>query len=251
MFDASLMAPSVFTRIACVGALAVITACGSGESDGGSAAATGQALSNDSSLPLQPEALREDRDTSSVSAERSASIAADDVHYAAPPSWIVAAPVPTEGPTPEGAHFRVEYLDYQIYAGPDGDEFHSASRTRILDGEGLAAGNIVLNWNPDAGDATVHHLRILRGRETIDVLESTKFEVLRREGYLENAVLNGHLTATLQVPGLQIGDRLEIASTIRRKDPTLGDRSFGFVQLPALGLPGAFRARIVWPASDS
>jgi len=140
-------------------------------------------------------------------------------------------------------------VDYQIYAGPDGDELFSASRTRILDAEGLAAGNIALNWSPDAGDATVHHLRILRDGKTIDVLESTKFEVLRREGYLENAVLNGNLTATLQVPGLQIGDELEIASTIRRKDPTLGARSFGFVQLPLLGLPGAFRARILWPES--
>jgi hypothetical protein len=81
------------------------------------------------------------------------------------------------------------------------------------------------------------------------VLASTKFEVLRREGHLENAALNGQLTAALQVPGLQVGDEVEFAATVRQKDLTLGDHSVGFVQLPMMEMPGAFRARLLWPAS--
>ena len=72
---------------------------------------------------------------------------------------------------------------------------------------------------------------------------------LRREGYLESAALNGQLTAVLQVPGLQVGDELEFAATVRNHDLTLGDHSFGSGQLPVAGMPGAFRLRLSWPES--
>jgi hypothetical protein len=172
-----------------------------------------------------------------------------EVRYDKPPAWVVATPVPTSAPTPPGAPVRIDYLDYQIHAGPDGDQIFNASRMRILKPEALSAGNVILSWSPDTGDATVHHLRIVREGRPIDVLETTKFQVLRREGYLENAMLNGNLTAVLQVPGLRVGDSLEFAATVTRRDQTLGDHSFGFVQLPALGMPGAYRVRLVWPES--
>jgi transglutaminase-like putative cysteine protease len=173
--------------------------------------------------------------------------ASEEIRYAGPPDWVVRVPEPTESESPAGAPIRVEHLDFQIHTGLNGEEIFNAWRVRILKPEGLAAGNVTLAWYPDAGDATVHYLRILRDGKLIDVLQSTKFEVLRREGSLETAMLNGQLTAALQVPGLQVGDALELAATIRRKDPTLGDHSFGFVQLPAAGLPGAYRARVLWP----
>lgn len=173
----------------------------------------------------------------------------DEVQYDRTPDWVVAPPVPTGTASPPGAPFRMEYLDYQIRAGASGDELFNASRIRILKPEALAAGNVTLTWSPDVGDATVHYLRILRSGQSIDVLKTTRFQVLRREGDLENAMLNGQLTAVLQVPGLQVGDELEFAATVRHRDLTLGDHSFGAAQLPAVGLPGAYRVRLLWPQS--
>jgi Domain of Unknown Function with PDB structure (DUF3857) len=172
---------------------------------------------------------------------------AEAVRYAKAPEWVVAVPSSTGTPPPPGASIRFDHIDYQIHLGPDGDEIFNAWRMRILTSDALAAGNVTLTWSPDGGDATIHYLRILRGGQTIDVLESTKFQVVRREGDLESAVLNGLLTAALQVPGLQVGDDLEFAATVRRKDPTLGDHSFGFAQLPPGGMSGAFRVRLLWP----
>ena len=170
-----------------------------------------------------------------------------EVQYAEIPSWVVPVPTPTDSPTPVGAPLRIVYLDYQIHLGPDGDEIFNSNRLKILGPEALAAGNISVSWIPDAGDVKVHYVRIIRDNQVIDVLKLTAFQVLQREGFLEHAVLNGELTAALQVPGLQVGDELEFAVTVRRRDPTLGDHSFGFVQLPPTGPPGAFRIRLVWP----
>jgi hypothetical protein len=175
--------------------------------------------------------------------------ASKDVQYGKAPAWVIPPPSVTSTTSPAGAPLRVEYQDFQIRSGTDGEEIYSAWRLRVLKPEGLAVGNVSLTWNPEAGDATVHHLRVLREGATVDVLAGTPFEVLRREGFLENAALNGHLTAVLQVPGLQVGDVLEFAATVRQKDLTLGDHSFGGAQLPINGVPGAFRARLLWPAA--
>lgn len=170
-----------------------------------------------------------------------------EVHYAPVPEWVAPVPMPTGSPTPADAQLRIVYSDVQINLGSEGDEVFNAYRVKILQPQALNAGNITLTWNPDVGDAQVHYVRIIRDSEVIDVLKTTGFQVLQREGFLEQSILNGDLTAALQVPGLQVGDELEFAGTIRRRDPTLGDHSFGFSQLPATSLPGAFRIRITWP----
>ena len=170
-----------------------------------------------------------------------------DLQYCEAPSWVVPTPTPTDSQTPDGAPYRVIYSDNQIHLGEDGFEAYQAYRLKILRPEALSAGNIAVSWSPDAGEAKIHYIRIIRDNKTIDVLKATKFQILQREGFLEYAALNGELTATLQAPGLQIGDELEFAATVRRKDPTLGDHLFGFANLPATNAAGAFRLRMVWP----
>jgi len=170
-----------------------------------------------------------------------------EVQFAGIPSWVISLPTPTDSPTTDGASYRVVYSDNQIRFGPDGLEAFQAYRLKILRPDALAAGNISLTWSPDAGEARVHYVRIIRGKDVTDVLKSTKFQILQREGFLEKAALNGELTAALQAPGLEVGDELEVAVTTRHKDPTLGDHLFGFAFLPATGQPGAFRLRMILP----
>lgn len=170
-----------------------------------------------------------------------------DVRYAPPPKWVTAPPTPTDGATQEGAPVRIGYYDFQTRTSDKGVESYTAYRLKLLTPEALAAGNVSVAWNPDAGDMTVHSLRIIRGGQTIDVLKGTQFRVVREEANFDAAVLSGILTAVLQVPGLAVGDELEFAATLRQRDPTLGDRIFGGTQLPAAGMTGAFRARLLWP----
>ena len=176
-----------------------------------------------------------------------ASAASRVVLYGPAPAWVIAPPKPTDTPSPEGVAARAIYSETQTRLGPNGDEMYAAYRIKLLKPESLAAGAITAVWNPSSDDLTVHTLKIIRGAKVIDVLATTKFQVIQRENNLDYAMLDGELTATLQAPGLQIGDELVFAATVRRKDPTLGDRSNGFLQLPPTGGTGAFRVRLVWP----
>ncbi len=172
---------------------------------------------------------------------------ANTVIYAAPASWVASPPAPTTAPTQVEAPLRFIYSDEQVRLGPAGEETYSAFRVRLLKPEALPIGNISIEWSPSSGSATVHFLRIFRDGTVIDVLKDQKFAVIQREGGLEKSMLDGQLTATLQVPGLRVGDELEFASTVVQRDPTVGDHGFGITQLPIQGLPGAFRFRLLWP----
>ena len=85
------------------------------------------------------------------------------------------------------------------------------------------AGTIQAVWYPDKGDLIIHDVAVLRDGEVIDVLaEGERFEVLRRERQLEQAIIDGSLTATLFVPGLQIGDELRVSYSTTISDQALG-----------------------------
>ncbi|WP_443970224.1 DUF3857 domain-containing transglutaminase family protein [Sphingobium sp. CR28] len=170
-----------------------------------------------------------------------------DVRYAPQAAWIVPPPAATETAPPEGAPIKIGYYDFQTRASSKGVESYTAYRLKILKPEALGVGNITIAWNPEAGDISVHTLRIIRSGQTIDVLKGTRFRVIQQEANLDVAMLSGILTAVLQVPGLAVNDEIEFAMTVRQRDPTLGDRIFGATQLPVAGLSGAFRSRLSWP----
>lgn len=112
------------------------------------------------------------------------------------------------------------------------------------------AGTVKAVWYPDKGDLIIHDIAILRDGEVIDVLESgERFEVLRRERQLEQAIIDGSLTATLFVPGLQIGDELRVSYSTTLSDQALGQEVQSFTYLWRKPDRSADFARVLvsWP----
>jgi TonB family protein len=186
-----------------------------------------------------------------LSAASVASANPSEIVYAAPGAWVLPPPSVRPEPAPEGALLKSVYADAQVRVTAAGVESFSGYRLTILRPEGLAVGNITLSWNPAAGEIRVHQLRIIRDGKPIDVLAETRFRVIQREENLEQASLSGELTATLQVPGLTVGDDLEFGATVHTRDPTIGDRAFDALQLPIEATPGAFRLKLNWPADSA
>jgi hypothetical protein len=172
-----------------------------------------------------------------------------DILYGKVPDWVLSAPVPTANTTPAGGTVQVIYTDTQVRLGADSDDTFTAYRVKILSPAALALGKVTAAWNPSTDDLTVHKLTIYRDGQAIDVLSSTKFQILQREDNLDASMLDGQLTAVLQVPDVQVGDELEFAASLHHHDPVLTGASHGVLQLPATALPGAYRIRLLWPDS--
>lgn len=173
------------------------------------------------------------------------------VRYAPPPLWVIAPPADTAAPTPPGAPVRLIYADHQLRITGKGQEEYQASRLKLLTPEALGAGNIGISWSPASEEMVVHRLAIVRDGRTIDVLATQKFAIIQRENNLEQSMLDGDLTATLQAAGLQVGDEIEFAATKIRRQTSLGERPGGFMQFPVVGVRGAYRFRLLAPQNDT
>lgn len=168
--------------------------------------------------------------------------------YEAPASWVreIEPPEALESARDEPLDFILR--DVQVRVEDDAVAEYRRQVVRINSATGLQfAGSIAFVWNPASDALTIHRLDIRRGGETIDALRGGgAVSVLRREQNLDRAMLDGMLTAAIQPAGLQVGDILDVAITIERRDPTLDGRAEHFSMLtdfPAQRL----RFRADWP----
>lgn len=166
------------------------------------------------------------------------------------PAWVkpVAAPAPDDKMSE--APIRLLLQDQQVSLEPGQRSFYFANVLRIQTPQGLGAGSISIPWRPDTDNLTVHRVNIRRGDKLIDVLDGGQtFTVVRREANLENAMLDGVLTANIQPEGLQVGDVLEFAGTITSRDPVMKDHveliSANWDSLPV----ARAHVRVEWPSA--
>jgi tetratricopeptide (TPR) repeat protein len=163
--------------------------------------------------------------------------AGDKVLYAKPPAWVLEHPA-AAAPSDQGnLPYEVQQVDTQKRFDGDTETTFTLVRLKFLTSQGLQAGNLSYSWEPDKGDLTVNRVLIHRGDKTIDVLAAGQtFTVLRREQGLDQATLDGTLTANMFPEGLQVGDVIEAAVTITRTDPVVGghvEANFGPLNFPA------------------
>ncbi|WP_343527657.1 tetratricopeptide repeat protein [Sphingomonas sp.] len=177
--------------------------------------------------------------------------AADKPVIAPVPAWVktvTPAPIPAKA---DEMPIRLLLSDQQVLLDKEGTEtVFGRTVIQIQTPQGLAAGNISIPWRPETDTLTVHKLLIRRGDTVIDVLASGQtFTVVRREQNLESATLDGVLTANIQPEGLQVGDTLEIATSVTSRDPVMK----GHVEHMAgawNGYPvGRAHLRVEWPSA--
>jgi tetratricopeptide (TPR) repeat protein len=176
-------------------------------------------------------------------------IAADKPVIGPAPSWVKPLPLPKAAAGSKDAAVVVLLQDQQALLERGRQTVYSEFAIGIQTPQGLAAGNLALPWRPDMDVLTIHKVHILRGDKVIDVLASGQtFTIVRREANLDQAMLDGVLTATLQPEGLQVGDVVNTAMSVSSSDPTLKGHSEHIVG-GWNGLP-VTRAhlRVQWPS---
>lgn len=173
--------------------------------------------------------------------------AGEEILFGPPPEWVAARDAAPESVVESGLPVVLLSFDTQVRTEGGRQDTYTASKLKFLTAQGLAAGNLALSWRPESDDLTVHKVVVHREGETIDVLgEGQAFTVLRREQNLEQAMLDGALTAQLFPDGLQVGDVLELATTITTRNPVTGDHAETLVG-PLNLAAGRVDVTLSWP----
>ena len=164
-----------------------------------------------------------------------------------PPAWVDVAPLPKAPSDVDGAATIQLLGDIQVHFGQRSDITYYATSWQIGTAQGLDGSALQVGWDPALESVTIHRYRILRGGQPIDLLgDGRAIKVIQRESGLENAMLDGRLTATLQPEDLRVGDVVELAYSVDRHDPAMAGRS-EFIAGPTDGVTfGRFRVRMLW-----
>jgi hypothetical protein len=173
-------------------------------------------------------------------------MAGESLTYGAPAAWIrpQAFDRVQRGETSDAA--RLALQDFQIRIGAAGEETYTHTVIELRTPQALALANLALSWDPTTDDLIVHAIRLHRGDRMIDIVaRGDVFTILRRESRLEAAMLDGRLTATLQVEGVEVGDYLEVAYSLRHKDPVMQGRGESMISVNR-GKIGHLYLRKVW-----
>ena len=175
-------------------------------------------------------------------------IAGDEPRYEPAPGWI--EPVDLSGIKRDPANGQV-VNDTQIRIE---DGLHWEYTDIVYRVGSLAdlttVGTLKAQWLPDKGDLIVHEISILRDGKAIDLVQAGEtLEVLRREQLLEMQILDGSLTATLAVPGLEVGDELRMRYSVTTSDQALGKevQSQSFLWRDPQKVADFARIRASWP----
>lgn len=176
--------------------------------------------------------------------------AAEDIRFGPAPEWVVPSEFVGETVAPEGSGqlpVRIVLSESQVRLEPGRQTTYLAFAIRFQNSQGLSAGDLSLVWRPEFDELTVHQVHIRRGDEIIDVLgEGQTFTTLRREQSLEQAMLDGVLTANMFPAGLEVGDTLEVAYSAASSNPVLAghaETAIGPFTQPA----DRISVRLQWP----
>lgn len=169
------------------------------------------------------------------------------VYYGAPPAWVKPSELPPPPSAEPGAASSIVLYDEQNRY--DGDLAETTVRTasKVISEQGLDdLGSVAVEWDPETERVTVNRVAIIRDGQVIDVLKKERLEVLRRETNLESAMLNGRLTAMLQLTDLRVGDIVDVQTTRRYRDPLNTGRFDSSTVLRSSGAMGRARIRLLW-----
>ncbi|NYT42915.1 DUF3857 domain-containing protein [Sphingomonas sp. R-74633] len=174
--------------------------------------------------------------------------AGDKPLYQSVPAWVTLAPEPaTANPGSDAPAMMISDVQARLADGQSWVYYERAARLTTIQTVS-SAGTVKIDWQPAHGDLIVHSVDILRGGKRIDALKGAKFTVIQREQGLERMMLDGRLTATLAVEGLQVGDVLDLRYSVTSKDPTLKGNAVAMAPIIAEPVKIGFaRTRLLWP----
>jgi hypothetical protein len=184
----------------------------------------------------------------SVAALAGAAWADDKPSYGPPAKWVQVADIPAAPVDDQAPSTQVLLDDNQSQHDGTGSAYYNRRIVKVLKAEGLQGGARGVTWDPAREKVTLHTLAIIRDGQRIDLLKKGEdVLVLRREKNLERAMLDGRMSATIQIKDLQVGDIVDWAYTNEHRDTLVGGRTNDFERMGWSGVAGRYRVRLLWP----
>lgn len=147
-------------------------------------------------------------------------LASDKFERGAPlPTWVERTLVLPEMKSKGAVVTRLADTQFMVSSVPS-TFIHRA--WSVNESSGLAQlGHYPIVFEANYQQVRLHTLQILRNGSTLDQSKTAKIRFLQREAGLEDGTYNGHVTASILIDDLRVGDTLELAYTLEGANPVM------------------------------
>ncbi len=177
-------------------------------------------------------------------------LAQQDIDYLPTPEWVVDPSYPTE-PTAatKGSAASAMLVSFQFHSGKTGPgEIYERRVYRANDASALRGfGTISTVYYEGRNRLTIHHAKIIRGNTSTDLLaDGKKFATYRDEKNAASGVIDGTVTAYLQIPDLRVGDTVDVGFSTITTIPFFLDHFEGELSFLTAGAVDRLHYRFNW-----
>ncbi|MGB7263523.1 MAG: DUF3857 domain-containing protein [Albidovulum sp.] len=177
---------------------------------------------------------------------------AQDLLRANAPDWVdvidLAEPdAASIAASSDGVYYAL--VDTQVAWDAEQRLTHYRLVTQVIDRAGLErAASISRNFDPVFETLTLTRLQVLRDGQAISFRDDLASEIFRRETRLDAGIIDGTLTAHLQIPDLRVGDIVDYAFLTTSK-PVLPEATRAGGAWMEYGVPVALTRHVAhWPS---
>ena len=178
----------------------------------------------------------------------SVATAKQDFAVQPPPAWVRAvAPAAARGVE---AGTRYLLFDRQMRESARGSEHYYRFVEQVASAADVErVAQLRLDFEPSYQRLVIHHIRILRGGASIDVLRPADIKIIQREDELDEQLFNGTLSAVVFLDDVRAGDVLDYAYSVNGANPVLAGSYADILNLAGADPIDYLHIRLLWPAA--
>ena len=136
--------------------------------------------------------------------------------------------------------------EQQINALQDKAFFHTDLQVLTIDGVQRDS-TLKIDFNPAYESVTLHWVRIWRGAQHLDRLDTNKVEIVQNEKDQEEFTLNEEKSVILVLDDVRVGDIIDYSYSIQGRNPVFGSHFSAIVPVQLEQPAGRLLTRVIWP----
>ncbi len=168
----------------------------------------------------------------------------------APPSgWVKPQffdPRAASGLPDAGSDEHVLLLERQINVRENETFVHCMRQMLTVAGVQKEA-NLTINFNPGYQNLTFHWVRLWRGAQHLDRLDTNQVRVVQPEREMDDYILNGKKSAILVLADVRVGDVLDYAYSVKGENPVFSGHFSAEVPVQLEQPAERLLTRVLWP----
>jgi transglutaminase-like putative cysteine protease len=170
-----------------------------------------------------------------------------------PPAWVLPAATPqttdsNAADAESGVRYLVDDRQERVTSKGTQDYYHVVELLKTAAAVEQVS-QLQLDFEPSFQSLVIHHIRILRGGQAINVLRPSEIQIIQQEKELDQRLFNGTLSAVVVLNDVRPGDVIDYDWSVNGDNPVLAGNFADTFTLAEQDPVDYLRFRLLWPSS--